>query len=53
MQTVIERLHNISCQFPQPYQQKIDEIHEDIHWMLLIAGILIFINEIIFNCIIY
>lgn len=38
MRTVIEHVHNGNCQWSESFQQKIDTIHEDIHWMFLIAG---------------
>lgn len=39
MRTIIEHVHNKNCQWSESFQQKIDTIHEDIHWMFLIAGI--------------
>lgn len=50
---IIERVHNTNCPWSETHQQKIDAIHEDIHWMFLIAGNLIFLDENIFNHIIY
>lgn len=40
MRAIIEHIHNSgSCQWSESIQHKIDAIHEDIHWMFLIAGI--------------
>lgn len=44
MQMTIEQVHNLSCQWSENYQQKIDDIHENIHWLFLIAGNLIFMK---------
>ncbi|XP_026810149.1 exportin-4-like [Rhopalosiphum maidis] len=39
MRTIIEHVHSSgSCQWPESFQQKIDAVNEDIHWMFLIAG---------------
>ncbi|CAI6367793.1 unnamed protein product [Macrosiphum euphorbiae] len=39
MRTVIEHVHSSgSYQWPESFQQKIDAVNEDIHWMFLIAG---------------
>ncbi|KAL5234349.1 hypothetical protein ACI65C_001759 [Semiaphis heraclei] len=39
MRTIIEQVHSCgSCQWPESFQQKIDAVNEDIHWMFLIAG---------------
>lgn len=38
MRTVIEHVHNGNFQWSKSFQQKIDIIHENIHWMFLIAG---------------
>lgn len=36
---VIEQVHNSgSNEFANSVQHKIDAIHEDIHWLFLIAG---------------
>lgn len=40
MRIIIEHIHSSgSNQWPESLQKKIDVIHEDIHWMFLIAGI--------------
>lgn len=39
MRAIIEHVHGSgSCQWPESFQQKIDAVNEDIHWMFLIAG---------------
>jgi len=39
MRIIIEHVHRSgSCQWPESFQQKIDAVNEDIHWMFLIAG---------------
>jgi len=40
MRVIFEQVHNNrSCQWSESFQQQINIIHEDIHWMFLIAGI--------------
>lgn len=40
MRVILEQVHSDrSCQWSESFQQKINAIHEDIHWMFLIAGI--------------
>lgn len=39
LRIIIEHIHNSgSCQWSESIQKKINSIHEDIHWMFLIAG---------------
>ncbi|XP_025409215.1 exportin-4-like isoform X2 [Sipha flava] len=38
MRTIIEHVHSGNCQWSESFQQKINTIHENIHWMFLIAG---------------
>lgn len=39
LRIIIEHIHNSgSCQWPESVQKKINSIHDDIHWMFLIAG---------------
>jgi len=40
MQVIIKQVHSDrSCQWSEAFQKKVNVIHEDIHWMFLIAGI--------------
>lgn len=39
LRVIIEHIHSSgSCSWSESVQKKIDGIHEDIHWMFLIAG---------------